>query len=169
MNYVLLIVMALSLFTASLAIAQDPRAVDLFSKQHRVIDYDLPPAWVMPVRRRCVIDLSKKSRVAVRVNGSSKTVYYPVRQPSRTVNQAMAVDQTLARELLNAPAFRAYAVPKFGISYGYNGQGLLVFGGLFIDECPLPPLWSGLFVPVSYVQPYINRDFLTRYFVVIDP
>ncbi len=169
MNYALLIVLALNLLTAGLAVAQAQRAVELFSKQHRVTDYDVTPIMAPLARRQCVIDLSQKSTVAVRVNGSKNTVYYPVRQPNHKVNQPMAVDQTLARELLNAPAFRAYAVPKFGISYGYNGQGLLVFGGLLIDECPIPLLWSGLFVPVTYVQPYVNREFLTRYFAVIDP
>ena len=169
MNYTLLIVMALSLCAASLAAAQDPRTVDVFSKQHRVIDYDVHPVLAPLASGKCVIDLASKSRVAVRVNGSKKTAYYPVRQPGHKVNQPMVMDQTLARELLNAPAFRAYAVPKFGISYGYNGQGMLVFGGLLIDECPMPPLWSGLFVPVSYVQPYVNREFLARYFAVIGP
>jgi hypothetical protein len=58
-------------------------------------------------------------------------------------------------------------VPKYGIGYGYDGSGLLVYSGLLIEGCPLPIPVTGLFMPVKPVSPYVNRDFLFRYFGVI--
>lgn len=130
------------------------------------ININAPTRIGVPPPKRCRIDLKNKSKVKVRVSGSKKVFHYPLRRSTGSDPQIMALNKGVARELLDAPVTKAYAVPKYGIGYGYEGTGLLVFSGLIIEECPLPIPVTGLFMPVKFVSPYVNRDFLARYFGV---
>jgi hypothetical protein len=131
------------------------------------ININAPTRIAVPIAKRCTIDLENKSKVTVRVLGSKKVFHYPLIRSADKDPQIMALEKGLARELLDAPFPRAYAVPKYGIGYGYEGSGLLVYSGLLIEDCPLPIPVTGLFMPVKFVSPYVNRDFLSRYFAVI--
>ncbi len=132
------------------------------------ININAPTSIRVPIPKSCKIDLKNKSKVTVRVLGSRKVFHYPLLRPSGSDPQIMALEEGVARELLEAPFYRAYAVPKYGIGYGYDGAGLLVYSGLLIEGCPMPTPVTGLFMPVKLVSPYVNRDFLTRYFSVHD-
>ncbi len=123
-------------------------------------------AYEAPTRRRCAIDLAGRNRVAVRVFGSDKVFYYPVRDELTERDQTMVVERGLERELLKAPMSRAYAVPRYGVAYGYEGEGLLVFAGLLIEGCPVPHIVTGLFMPINRIQPYVSRRFLNTYFAL---
>lgn len=122
----------------------------------------------VPIPKSCRIDLKDKTEVTVRVLGSKKVFHYPLIQPRSNDLQIMALEEGVARELMEAPFYKAYAVPKYGISYGYDGTGLLVYSGLLIEGCPMPTPVTGLFVPVRLASPYVNRDFLTQFFSVLD-
>jgi hypothetical protein len=132
------------------------------------ININAPTSIRVPIPKSCTIDLKNKSKVTVRVLGSKKVFYYPLVRPTGRDPQIMALEEGVARELLEAPFYRAYAVPKYGIGYGYDGAGLLVYSGLLIENCPMPTPVTGLFMPVKLVSPYVNRDFLARYFSVLD-
>ncbi len=123
-------------------------------------------AFETPTRRRCAIDLAGKNHVAVRVFGSDKVYYYPVKEQLTERDQTMVVERGLERDLLKAPMSRAYAVPRYGVGYGYEGEGLLVFAGLLIEGCPVPPIVTGLFMPINRIQPYVSRHFLNTYFAL---
>ena len=112
-------------------------------------------AYEAPTRRRCAIDLAGRNRVAVRVFGSDKVFYYPVRDELTERDQTMAVERGLERELLKAPMSRAYAVPRYGVGYGYEGEG-----------CPVPHIVTGLFMPINRIHPYVSRRFLNTYFAL---
>ncbi len=148
----------------------------VFSDEHHSFDglgkkealnMTIPSGDLVPAPQRCVIDLSKKSTLAVRVRGSRKTYHYPVLTPRGRNIQQMAIDLALARELLNAPIYLAYATNRYGITYGYDGEGLLVFTGLLIEDCLVPIPLTGLFVPIQPNDHYINRQFLAQYFNLI--
>ncbi len=117
-------------------------------------------------RTRCAIDLAGKNQVAVRVFGSEKVFHYPIKEAIEEVTPLMAVERGLERELLKAPMTAAYAVPRYGVGYGYEGSGLLVFAGVLIEGCPIPPIVTGLFMPISRIHPYVSRKFLTKYFTL---
>lgn len=148
---------------------EDPKPVlGPFDKETIKSSTNAPTTIRVPIPKSCTIDLKGKSEVSVRVLGSREVFHYPLIRPNSSNMPFMALENGLARELMEAPVYRAYAVPKYGIGYGYDGAGLLVYSGLLIEGCPLPTPVTGLFVPVQLASPYVNRDFLTQYFSVLN-
>jgi hypothetical protein len=162
----IIIALILSVLPVKEVVAQPPYSEVSIKNKGGLVNPATFAALESHSRRRCAIDLAGRNRVAVRVFGSERVFYYPIKEATEEVTPLMAVDRGLERELLRAPMTAAYAVPRYGTGYGYDGSGLLVFAGVLIEGCPIPPIVTGLFMPINRIHPYVSRQFLTKYFML---